>query len=85
MYTVTMTEPQGDVDYMANEHLILALALDYVREHGPFSGMEDWDEDNMREWIDSQVEALYQQSIDSIDLYISGPVGHSFTVVRTVH
>lgn len=76
MFTVTMTVQGSPVDFYArDENHVLAYAMDYAREHGSFSGMEDWHEYSVREWIRRELE-----NERVLDLYISGPEGHEFTV-----
>lgn len=58
-----------------DEDSVVIHALEYARENGPYSGMEEWDEENAGEWIRKELAEA-----GTLDLYISGPVGHEFRV-----
>jgi hypothetical protein len=76
MYYITET---GHGTYMASySRDVVRHALDFAREHGPYSGMEDLDEANMEECISWELDQT-----GKLDLYIGGPKDHYFTVVAS--
>lgn len=78
MYVITET---GTKPYIvSNEAQVVQYALDYAWKHGNYSGMEDWDEDNMRHWIRITLEQASPADDKILDLYISGPEGREFVV-----
>jgi hypothetical protein len=76
MYYITETGRETyAVDYPAD---VVHNALEFAREHGPYSGMGDWDEANMEECISWELDQT-----GKLDLYIGGPKDHYFTVVAS--
>ncbi len=79
MFIVIMTGSENmwarDVDHA------ITYAMDYARPHGPYSDMEDWPQEAVENWIRRDLERSDRHpGYPLLDLYISGPEGHSFTV-----
>lgn len=70
-----ITENDNEPYVAWDEDIVVTHAVEYAREHGNYSGMEDWDEDNMIEWIGKELAETGR-----LDLYISGHEGHEFRV-----
>lgn len=83
MFVITET---GHEPYLVTyESQVVDFAMDFAQEHGHYSGMEDWDEGNVREWITNEMEqkGYYTPAGETVlELYISGPEGHEFIVRR---
>lgn len=80
LYTVSET---GIEPYVARDETeLVRYAMDFRGSHGPFSGMEDWDSETVREWLAREAARLAVGETDTIRLYAPHGGGYEFNVNR---